>query len=224
MFARPKKAKKCKFTPEEDEKLKELVSLHGENDWSFIAKQMENRNARQCRERWRNYMNPKLCNDNWTPLEDQQLLERYNQIGPHWNVIGRAFPNRSINCVRNRVIKLLRMSGRTTTNLQGQPPFVYSYQQAMGMQQMLPNMFYFFGSKEESPPPVQVPQPTPAPVPIPQTPPQPMEPQTTDEGSPTSDKTKGVERIYGLMPSKEIADIFANPMEELGIEEGVIHF
>ena len=37
-------------------------------------------------------------------------------------------------------------------------------------------------------------------------------------------RVEGVERIYGLMPSKEIADIFANPMEELGIEEGVIHF
>lgn len=235
VFTRPKKAKKCKFTPEEDEKLKHLVSIHGENDWSFIAKQMENRNARQCRERWRNYMNPKLCNDSWTPLEDQQLLERYNQIGPHWNVIGQAFPNRSINCVRNRVIKLLRISGRSTTTLHGMTPMAFAYHQAMVPTQVLSNMFYFYGTKEEeSPPPTAGQPPTPPTVlagqpaqpPVTISRPDSVPVQTTPEEQKLQEevRSKRADRLFQLMPTKDIADIFANPMDEFGVEDSVVQF
>lgn len=112
-FQAVKKIHKCKFTPEEDERLKQLVAIHGENEWATIAQEMGNRNSRQCRERWRNYMNPRLTTENWTPEDDKLLLERYAAIGPHWNMIAQAFPNRSVNCVRNRVIKVLRMQGRS---------------------------------------------------------------------------------------------------------------
>jgi hypothetical protein len=95
-FQAVKKIHKCKFTPEEDEKLKQLVAIHGENEWATIAHEMGNRNSRQCRERWRNYMNPRLSNESWTPESDKILMERYAAIGPHWNMIAQAFPNRSV--------------------------------------------------------------------------------------------------------------------------------
>lgn len=101
------KTRKTRFTHAEDEKLKSLVAKYGDNDWSTIAKNMENRNVRQCRERWRNYMNPNLSKELWSEDEDKKLMERYNDIGPHWNMIKQSFPDRSINAVRNRIIRLL---------------------------------------------------------------------------------------------------------------------
>lgn len=101
------KSRKTRFTHEEDEKLKELVAKYGDNDWPTIAQNMKNRNVRQCRERWRNYMNPTLSKELWSEEEDKKLLERYHAIGAHWNTIKQSFPDRSINAVRNRIIRLL---------------------------------------------------------------------------------------------------------------------
>lgn len=99
---------KSKFTPEEDQKLFNLVNGLQEVDWSAIAKQFSHRNSRQCRERWQNYLNPNLIKDNWTEEDDRLLLDRYNEMGPHWNAIGRTLGNRSGNSVRNRYLVLMR--------------------------------------------------------------------------------------------------------------------
>lgn len=99
---------KSKFTPEEDKKLIELVSNATDVDWNKIAAQFSNRNPRQCRERWQNYLNPALTSNNWTEEEDQLILERFKEMGPHWNAIGRTFVGRSGNAVRNRYLVLMR--------------------------------------------------------------------------------------------------------------------
>ena len=113
-----RRSKKLKFTKEEDEKLKQLVAEYGENEWSLIAKKMGNRNSRQCRERWKNYMNPCLSKENWSTNEDMILMQRFCEVGPHWNIIAQSFPHRSINCVRNRLIKLNRKGQLTQFNFQ----------------------------------------------------------------------------------------------------------
>ncbi|OHT05974.1 Myb-like DNA-binding domain containing protein [Tritrichomonas foetus] len=99
---------KVKFTPEEDEKLKMLVMAHGTSAWSFIAHLMGTRNHRQCRERWKNYINPSLRSDPWTLEEDQLLVDKYAEFGPKWNKIAKSFANRSDNSIRNRWQLMLR--------------------------------------------------------------------------------------------------------------------
>ena len=99
---------KSKFTPEEDKRLIELVNASHDIDWSYISSQIPNRNPRQCRERWQNYLNPKLKNKTWTEEEDRLIIERYHEMGPHWNAIGRTFDGRSGNAVRNRYLVLMR--------------------------------------------------------------------------------------------------------------------
>lgn len=103
-----KKAHKSKFTKEEDEQLYSLVQKYGENEWTLISKQMVNRNSRQCRERWKNYINPRLTTREWTEEEDFILLSKHQEIGAHWNLISKFFSNRSINSVRNRAVKLFK--------------------------------------------------------------------------------------------------------------------
>jgi len=102
------KIAKSKFKPEEDKLLMKLVSEYGKKDWKKISKLMGTRNSRQCRERWRNYLRPEVIQANWTEAEDSLLLQRYNELGPKWNIIGLCFNGRSVNNIRNRWVKLMR--------------------------------------------------------------------------------------------------------------------
>ena len=72
---------KSKFTPQEDQKLRDLVSRYGENDWVTISKMMGTRNQRQCRERWTNYLSPNICFAPWSSQEDELLKKLHEEIG-----------------------------------------------------------------------------------------------------------------------------------------------
>jgi hypothetical protein len=99
---------KNKFTAEEDRILLELVRRLGDKDWINISLVIGTRNARQCRERYNNYLNPDLRKDEWTPDEDAILEQKYRQLGPKWNTIGKFFFHRSDNALRNRWMVLAR--------------------------------------------------------------------------------------------------------------------
>ena len=99
---------KSKFSPEEDDFLTRLVLMNKNPNWNEIASIMRTRNARQCRERWKNYLNPELRCDPWSHEEDQLLIQKYNEFGSHWNKISKFFINRSDNSIRNRWQMLVR--------------------------------------------------------------------------------------------------------------------
>lgn len=105
---KPRNALKSKFTLEEDQKLIELATKSTSRNWNMIAQQLGTRNARQCRERWNNYLNPNLRNDPWTEEEDRLLLEKSAIYGTHWNKISKSFRCRSDNSIRNRYQLLMR--------------------------------------------------------------------------------------------------------------------
>lgn len=99
-----------KFTPEEDQKLRELVQKHGDHSWSLVSSLMENRNQRQCRERWKHYLS---CNANeaskpWSKNEDKILLKKYNELGPKWTKIAKDLPGRSDLQVKIRYLNHIK--------------------------------------------------------------------------------------------------------------------
>ena len=94
---------KEKFTEVEDMKLKQLVSFLGTKNWKFISKEMGTKNARQCRERWRNYLNPELNLGSYTVQEDMLIVNLFNKLGPKWKKISNYLPGRSPNSIRNRM-------------------------------------------------------------------------------------------------------------------------
>lgn len=102
-----KKIKRTKFTKKDDEILCSLVEKYGENEWTLVAKHMTNKNSRQVRDRWKNYLNPTLNCNEWSYEEDGLLISKFNEFGPRWKKISLNFPNRSINSVRNRLIKIM---------------------------------------------------------------------------------------------------------------------
>ncbi|OHS98005.1 hypothetical protein TRFO_35683 [Tritrichomonas foetus] len=93
---------KSKFTKEEDERLEEAVKTHGTLDWGLVAKCVGNRTPRQCRERWNNYVNPKLVQTPWSDSEDALLFQTHFFLGNNWRAIEQYFPNRSKNNIKNR--------------------------------------------------------------------------------------------------------------------------
>lgn len=99
-------APRTKFSPEEDNTLIDLVESMDPVDWKLVADAMGNRTARQCRERYQNYLAPNVAVKEWTKEEDEKLLTQYKIHGPHWSLIRSVFPGRSCVNIKNRWAKL----------------------------------------------------------------------------------------------------------------------
>eukprot|EP00300_Choanocystis_sp_HF-7_P042446 c9197_g1_i1.p1 GENE.c9197_g1_i1~~c9197_g1_i1.p1 ORF type:complete len:464 (+),score=95.93 c9197_g1_i1:66-1394(+) len=100
---RPKRVQtRRSWTPEEDKRLIELVNAEGGNCWSQIASHLEGRVGKQCRERWRNHLDPNIRRDIFTPEEDERILEFVQELGTRWSKIAQRLPGRTENAVKNR--------------------------------------------------------------------------------------------------------------------------
>ena len=103
---RPKK--RVKFSPEEDELLKEIILHGGSNNWVTIASLMPNRNVRQCKERWMYHILPVLPKKQWTSEEDEIIISKYKEFGKRWFKITPFLQDRSQKMVKDRIQKLIR--------------------------------------------------------------------------------------------------------------------
>lgn len=80
---RPKKT----FTPEEDQTINLVVRLFGNRNWEMISTFLKGRTAKQCRDRYMNYLRPEFENIEWTQIEDDLILELYSKHGSKWSLI-----------------------------------------------------------------------------------------------------------------------------------------
>jgi hypothetical protein len=99
----PRRLKK-KFSLAEDVLLRELVQSSDPVNWSSVASHFPDRNGRQCRDRWVNYVNPTITNTPWTADEDRLLDEKFEELGTRWIRIAVAFPRRSASQIKNHWI------------------------------------------------------------------------------------------------------------------------
>lgn len=70
------------------------------------------RTPKQCRDRWVNQLDPKLCSDTWSIKEEALLVEKYKVLGKKWSKIARFFIGRSPNRVKNHFYSLIRKNLR----------------------------------------------------------------------------------------------------------------
>jgi len=89
------------FTPFEDSILLRIMNVGQEVSWSRVAEYIPGRTARQCRDRWVNYLNPNIEKKEWNSDDDSLLKEKYLQYGPKWAIILQFFPNTSYNSLKN---------------------------------------------------------------------------------------------------------------------------
>lgn len=90
------------WSPEEDEIIRQYVACNGTKNWTKLATLLPGRIGKQCRERWRNHLDPSNSKDPWTPEEDQKLIELHRQYGNKWVTIASFIPGRSDNHIKNR--------------------------------------------------------------------------------------------------------------------------
>lgn len=55
-----------RWLKEEDDKLRKLVNLYGDSNWSEISKFFQDRSDVQCQQRWEKVVNPELVKGPWT--------------------------------------------------------------------------------------------------------------------------------------------------------------
>ena len=82
-------AKRRPWGPDEDEHLRQLVQVYGIKSWAQIATRLNNRNGKQCRERWRNHLRPELNKGDWSAQEDVDIWERVQEMGTKWAQVSR---------------------------------------------------------------------------------------------------------------------------------------
>ncbi|KAJ6247000.1 snRNA-activating protein complex subunit 4 [Anaeramoeba flamelloides] len=76
--------KKGKWSKEEDEMLKKYQRKYT-NNWKIISKHLKNRTSKQCRERWKNSLDPNLKKGKWSEKEDQTLIEKHSEYAKENN-------------------------------------------------------------------------------------------------------------------------------------------
>jgi hypothetical protein len=126
-FSIPKPHPKVKFSVSEDHLLGQSVAELGTGDWRQVANRLPGRNARQCKDRWFNYLSPTAVNAPWTSSEELLLIEKFREFGPVWKYIATFFSCRSEVNVKNhwrlmarRVIKHIRQGRLSKQTIAGQ--------------------------------------------------------------------------------------------------------
>ena len=108
------------FTNEEDQKLINAVEkLRYQKGfcWTQVSEIVGGgRTPRQCRERYKHYLDPEIKNPKWTIEEEILLEQKYAEYGPRWSIISKFFKSRTDVNVKNhwtilsqRIQKLLQV-------------------------------------------------------------------------------------------------------------------
>ena len=102
---------KGNWTRFEDETIINFVAESGPKNWTKLASILPGRIGKQCRERWRNHLDPSLIRSPWTAEEDEKLRELHGKYGNQWVKISQLMPGRPDNAIKNRWNSYLRRKG-----------------------------------------------------------------------------------------------------------------
>ncbi|CAI9772838.1 unnamed protein product [Fraxinus pennsylvanica] len=96
------KVQKGPWTSAEDLRLITFIHNHGHQNWRALPKQAGLlRCGKSCRLRWINYLRPDIKRGNFTPQEEETIINLHNLLGNKWSKIASYFPGRTDNEIKN---------------------------------------------------------------------------------------------------------------------------
>jgi hypothetical protein len=99
---------KSTWTDEEDQTLSQIVANHGSRNWPFIATFLPGRSGKQCRERYKNHLDPIIKKGPFCPEEDRLIIRMVEEHGPKWAFLATLMQGRTDNAIKNRYNSSLR--------------------------------------------------------------------------------------------------------------------
>ena len=118
LIKRPKKIpiKKGQWSYEEDKLLEQWVKQYGAKDWEVCGHFIQGRRGKQCREHWKNCLDPDLVKGDWTKEEDFLIMFFYEKCNGSWKKIIQLFNGRTESSIKNRFYSKLRKYVRKKMN------------------------------------------------------------------------------------------------------------
>jgi hypothetical protein len=109
------------WTKEEDKQLGKLVKKDAKKDWTAIAIKLGTKcdctkSGKQCRERYRNYLNPKFEKTEWTIDEKLLFVILHSRHKNHWSLRSKYLNNKSDIDIKNYFYSIIRMSLKVYRN------------------------------------------------------------------------------------------------------------
>ena len=102
------KTNKGPWSTKEDKLLNEWIKKNGAKDWHECSKFIGGRTGKQCREHWKNCLNPEVKKGEWTLEEDLLIMISYNKFKGSWRDMIHLFEGRTENSIKNRFFSQLR--------------------------------------------------------------------------------------------------------------------
>ncbi|KAJ6234465.1 myb protein [Anaeramoeba flamelloides] len=85
----------------EDEYLLNAIKNLGLDDWNYVGLLVPGRTSKQCRERWKNQLNPSISQKKFSKKERELLIEKQLEFGNRWTFLSQFFEGRTGNQLKN---------------------------------------------------------------------------------------------------------------------------
>lgn len=96
----------------EDEILKAAVMKYGLNQWSRISSLLVRKSAKQCKERWYEWLDPQIKKTEWTKDEEEKLLNLAKMFPCQWRTIAPIVGRTAFQCLEHYEKLLDKAQGR----------------------------------------------------------------------------------------------------------------
>ena len=104
------------WSSQEDNILKKLASNSEKYNWSKFSFILKTKSAKQCRERWKNYLDPNIDLSPLNTNEQKLIIKLQKEIGNKWSKMRKFLKNRTENQIKNFFYKFERNQNKKMKN------------------------------------------------------------------------------------------------------------